>query len=637
MDAYSRQALLLIRGSQFSADDIDICYLMDSLRECQSLPRRWGTQPSADDMPRIERVRRALDQGRCELGADTSFEELQDEVEVHASGFLAPLIKTLEVWWDAEALRDGVVLVDLPGVGVANDEYRLVTADWIRRARAVVLVVDRAGVTEASADLLRTTGFLNSLLHDTGDPDAEPPVLIIAAVKLDLVATSDWSSERERMGPDRARKWLEHFELVCTKMTEVIRGQVQQELDKIVDAGPEATHAARHEVMRQVLQTLQIHPVSAWEYRKLLREDDEDRPRILKVEDSRVPWLAEALQRVGREHAQRTAERHRRALQDARERARATLQLVLEQWREGARADEEAAKLRQELEDFAQPLKRELLVRHGQFYEFLRESMPREIRSRTDALSHEAEKDIAKYLRHYEKYHWATLRAAIRKGGTFAGTKHVDLPNELTLRFEEPVAVIWSKELLVQLRKRTRDLANDHVRLVGEILEWARRQGARVRPQIIESLHDDLKAQAHGLSGVGKEAIDELRERVKQELYAHVEGEVRKQCNKFIVSKRDVGTGTKNRILEFLRNELAEAVVAAARPAALRVLETNYRIVEREIVGAFQKVPDPVGTSVEAIAAAYGDTIKRSDAQKRRGVLEDGERLLSMLQLQQMT
>jgi hypothetical protein len=34
------------------------------------------------------------------------------------------------------------------------------------------MVVDRAGMSEASADLLRTSGFLNGLLHDSNDSDA---------------------------------------------------------------------------------------------------------------------------------------------------------------------------------------------------------------------------------------------------------------------------------------------------------------------------------------------------------------------------------------------------------------------------------------------------------------------------------
>src|ERR1019366_9064937 len=98
----------------------------------------------------------------CIINRAAFLRDLRD----HASGFLAPLIKTLEVGWNADVLRDGMVLVDLPGLGVANDEYREVTLDWVRRrARAIVVVTDRSGLREAEAELLRTSGFPGRLLH----------------------------------------------------------------------------------------------------------------------------------------------------------------------------------------------------------------------------------------------------------------------------------------------------------------------------------------------------------------------------------------------------------------------------------------------------------------------------------------
>ena len=53
-----------------------------------------------------------------------------------------------------------MILVDLPGVGIAQDPYRDVTKSYVRdKARAVVLTVDRAGPTESTMDLIRSSGF----------------------------------------------------------------------------------------------------------------------------------------------------------------------------------------------------------------------------------------------------------------------------------------------------------------------------------------------------------------------------------------------------------------------------------------------------------------------------------------------
>src|SRR5204862_6209628 len=65
----------------------------------------------------------------------------------HASGFLAPLIKELHVRWHSPLLESGMVLVDLPGVGVAGDVYKQTTREVVNeKGKAVVLVVERAGL-----------------------------------------------------------------------------------------------------------------------------------------------------------------------------------------------------------------------------------------------------------------------------------------------------------------------------------------------------------------------------------------------------------------------------------------------------------------------------------------------------------
>ena len=170
----------------------------------------------------------------------------------------------------------------------------------------------------------------------------------------------------------------------------------------------------------------------------------------------------------------------------------------------------------------------------------------------------------------------ATLHAAVRRGGAFIGATHVDLPNELTLRFEDPVAVVWSNELLGELRKRTLAMGEDYVRLVGEIVDWARGQGTRVKPDLVQALHENLKADTKDLGRIGRDAVSELKEAVKAELYEFVEATVRKDCQSFVSSKRDVGRGLKARIHEMF-DELATTVVEAARPTAVEVLTRNYR------------------------------------------------------------
>ena len=634
IEGYERQACLMILGTQYPTPQPDPRYLMDAIRACLGLQPHWGTTVNKADEERIEQVRRALSNASRssphDVSAGTNLRAFLDELQVHASGHLAPLIETLEVWWDADVLRHGLVLVDLPGVGVANDEYRRVTTEWIRKARAVVLVVDRSGVTEASAELLRSTGFLNSLLHEGIEPDADAATLMVTAVKLDLVASDERTADKDRR-QDGARRWIEHFNDVCQRMSEVIRGQVRQELEKLSDDGAESTRAAREAVIERVLAGLQVQTLTPYEYRILLRGDEDDHPKIRTAEESRVPQFAELLSSIGRQRAGRLSARAAEHYTDARARAKGAVELIVEQWRAGERAAEEASKLRAELLKFADPLEKQMLIRKGQFRELLRNGMPREIKAYTENAANDARRDILKHLRKYEGYHWAVLRAAVRRGGTFVGSKQVDLPNELTLRFEEPIAVVWSSKILAELRRATREIAQDYADLVGQIVEWARQQGSRVKPAVVEVLHNELKAQAKEVAEVGKEAIADLKERVKSEIYKTVEDEVRKGCQKFVRRNADVGRGVRDRMLTFLREDLADAIVDAARPAALKVLETNFRRVEKEIVAALAQVDNPIQQAVDSIVSEHQTQVQRSDAQRRGQILAKGDAALLAL------
>ena len=143
---------------------MDLTYLADCLRVALGQNTRYGHDPRGEDRPRIEALRQALARARTkkqyvEKGEVTDRGFLST-LHDHAAGHLAPLIESLEVGWNSPVLSSGLTLVDLPGLGIANDQYRNVTQSWVHdKAKAIALVVDRAGITEDSAELLRASGF----------------------------------------------------------------------------------------------------------------------------------------------------------------------------------------------------------------------------------------------------------------------------------------------------------------------------------------------------------------------------------------------------------------------------------------------------------------------------------------------
>ena len=166
------------------------------------MKRIWATSRLPEDEERVDEIKAALalakagKRHRCELAGDAT--RFRRDLYEHASGFLAPLIKELHVRWKVPLLNTGIVLVDLPGVGVAGDTHKQVTRKWINeKAKAVVLVVDHAGITEASADLLRTSEFLTRLLFSADDRSHDPVVFAVAVVRLDDVAEDEWAKRQE--------------------------------------------------------------------------------------------------------------------------------------------------------------------------------------------------------------------------------------------------------------------------------------------------------------------------------------------------------------------------------------------------------------------------------------------------------
>src|SRR5690606_21913676 len=142
----------------------------------------------------------------------------------------------------------------------------------------------------------------------------------------------------------------------------------------------------------------------------------------------------------------------------------------------------------------------------------------------------------------------------VRRGGTYSGARHIDLPADIALRFQDPVAAVWSQSLLKDIRKETYALAADIRELVVEVCDWAgREEAAFVDQKVIETQKKLVSAQVERLRAVGNEAIEELREVVKAKIGDAIERPIRKACEKFVQDGQSAGPGVKARILELFR------------------------------------------------------------------------------------
>jgi GTP-binding protein EngB required for normal cell division len=493
---FVKQATLMVAGTQNAGREIP--YLIDRLRQTLGKAPLHETVCFEEDISRVERIRERLLLGkkqqpyRC-LEATEGF---QTKLREHATGFLAPIINELVVFWNAPILENGIVLIDLPGVGIAGDIHAAVTEQYIReKAKVVVLVVSVKGITKSDAELLRNSGFLNRLLHAADDPEADPVQLMTVVVRTDDAADA-------MRAEDKSRSKREHFADVCANALRNTTAQMREELTDAWSTD-ETLSQTKQEVLDRIIGRLQVHPLSAIQYRRVQAGDADDPPFLKDVEESNVPKLLRSLTDLSNSLNQQRRERVERARKLFFSGLAGNLRVLREQWQLESRAQEEAEALTEKLATFLEPVRKEFYTRRGEFRAFLRETVPSEIEKLVLEARDSARPGIRRYLNALEPAHWSTLRATVRRGGVFNGSRRIDLPHDFALRFEEPLAEIWGKKLLQLIRRRTKTYAQDCVALVEQVLAWATDQGARIKVTLIEAQRDQINADAQQLTAVG--------------------------------------------------------------------------------------------------------------------------------------
>lgn len=604
------RASLLIGGSQSAQRDLP--YLADALRITLGQQTKFNTQILSEDMARMSQVQDALQYGTEETARrfdSVGNPEFGHRLRDHACGFLAPLILDMTIHWPSPLLRESVELVDLPGIGILSDAYASVTSEYLRNhAKAVMLVVDSRGIRREDAELLKSSGFLNRLLHASNDLTSDPVALIVVVVKIDDVAVENWRNDKAVNGTALKSK-AQHF----ADQVERCRIDIAQRLNSFLRDVWEDDTEGKRLVVQSILDNLQVFPVSAPQFRLHCSTDpDDDKPFLPDAEATNVIALRSAIagvaQRCMAEQAKRFEETHQRFFGQLR----ARLRVLSAQRNEERQAEEEINQFKQALDGFVGPLQREFDTRRGGFRGFLRKTIPAQIESKVESASSKARKGIQAVLAQLRDAHWKTLQAAVRKEGTFYGSRHINLPHDFALRFEEPVAEVWSREILTGIRRETKEFAEYQSSAVTQVLEWARGQGIRRSTKLLEALLDEVSLHRQQVNAVGKEAVDDLRDKVRAELIKKIEGPIRKKCKKFVDDKKDFGSGVKSRIIE-LFVQMAEEVVEAAADPATALLVEQFKAVEIEILAAFGTHSEPLAEAAEALIQRREKSVEKED------------------------
>jgi len=613
MEEFLKKAQLMVTGSQDGS--ADLVYLLDRLNEAGGRKPKGGTICNPDDQHRIERLSQALvisrekkDYFASESSCNGEFPTIIDD---HAAGFLAPLIKKLTVHCNSELLKNGLILVDLPGVGVSGDVHKEVTREWVReRADAVILVVKQRGMDESVFDMLKETDFLKRLLHSVDDPSADPVMLGAAVVRVDEACNHN---------PDKIIALRE-------EAIKRLKDQIKSSFTNSWSSETENVASAKRLTLDRLMQNIVIHAMGTEQYCLALKNSPY--AFVKNTEDSGVPGFADELRRLA---AARREDRTRSLLTEQDnllEQIVSRLDFIQKEWQSDERASNDVALLREELRTFLSSRREEFRVRQGAFRNFLSETVPSEIRSVAKDARQNALKDFMHYFRrNLQNAHAKTLQATMKKEGSHSGKRTINLPEEFANCFDEHVAAVWGQSIIGKIRKGTKAYGDDCVRLVREVVEWAREQGARVSLQRVEALAELIRTDAKGLDTVGKETLNGLRERVRNRLTKAITAPIVRRCRQFVERQLNFGTGLRDRVLEQIQ-QMAEEVTDVACEKAIEILIENYEMVHADIRKAFKEHQDPLKQAEEALVSSTEQTLRRSDAQKRKAILGELDKVM---------
>jgi hypothetical protein len=218
----------------------------------------------------------------------------------------------------------------------------------------------------------------------------------------------------------------------------------------------------------------------------------------------------------------------------------------------------------------------------------------------------------------------------VRREGVFitGAAKHVNLPDDIAGAFVEPIAEVWGRSIIQEIRKRTREFASDCERMVTELADWCRGQGAGVSPTLLNAQLQALRTDIKQIDIAGKEVIDSLRDDVRKSLPVAIHKPIKAKCNAFVKKGDDAGRGVRDRMLE-LFDGLSDDAAGTASESAKALLLRCFKTVEIELQDVRKDIENPLDNAAETILQAHRLKVEKADRKKRSAVVADCDRVIS--------
>jgi len=602
-------------------DDVERTTLLDCLRAVLARAPRMSDQALEDYWPRIIEVRRIMGSqatfDRAKLKVAKKFNKA---VRLHAAGWLAPLVASLELELDSAFLRHYNV-VDLPGVGVVGDPAGRVAEGFVRNEGDVlVLVATNKGISSSLAELIEKTGVITKLLF--GDQAGVDPVhLVVAITHLDDVARDRFNQARQEAlddgepPPDPAAI----FRGLAERMSKRVRRMIGDTLrsSQAFDGLSPAMRERREATVRALCESMDVVCVSGPDYLNLKAGWSEE-AFLEREADTGVPALREALNQVAERVHAAQAKVTRRAYDELRLGLEGHLAILARRNREGGPSAEDWETFRVGLRQAAAPLRGRLKQATDDGLELLREGLP----TRIEQLCHDAEEFAVGRLETMSQeaaaLRYPSLNAALTRGGVWE-KQGLDYPGDLARAYVDWIACGWSPLVVQAIQRIVDEIAETARGLIEELCVAAIKLWPKGLPkQVFEIQRELLLGVSQASTFWTAEQLEAMREAVAVELVEALIEPIEAACRGAVSRGDNTGKGAKARILETFR-EAGEAAVKQGRAAAQQLVTDRYRAMLDELSQSYlATAQDPLAQALAALADDGIETIKLEAAERRK-------------------
>ena len=631
IDEAERKARILVCGQQNL--DIELEYLVSCLRYILKIKNKRNLPIREEHKKNLEDVAEAISLGSSKKIKEISFSDrqlFQRQLSAHATGHLSPMVFEMRIEWPSQTLKHSLEIIDLPGVGIHNDVYQSTTSDFLRlKAKAVMLVVRDRGLTEESVAVLKHSGFLNRFLHSLHNSSKDPVKILAAVVHVDNIARTAWQNDRASSPDGRASKPLcEHFAHVAKNTQDHIARETKNLISHEWKSSDMEQNKDQQDIIDRLFGALGVFPISALQYRLNTNPDPDDFERpFLTEEQSGIPNLRDELGNIATECCLEREERANRMLESFLASARSPLNTLSAKLSDGARLENERSEFESSLNSYIEDQKPGYHHRKGEFRSLLRKTIPGQIEDKVLIASNKAKRDIHGLIEEMQEYPWNTIKAAVTRFGTYNGAKYINLPNQFAVLFEAPVARVWSKEILSNIKKGTLDFTDYEGQLLKEIFNWAKTNLINYKTDLLQALIAEVDVRRKQLNNISSYSIDEQGDEVKTALLSLITTKIRNKCIRFVEANQHIGPGVKLRMIRMFFSIAEEVAEATAAPVA-ELLNLKFKTVEETILKSFKENHNPLEDAKNALIERFDKKLER-DGVKASEILKLIEKALA--------